>query len=57
MGINMEELYTCPDCGENTIGTDLPTFEQEGRIHYVCPHCGVIQEQSEIERQLGYEEE
>lgn len=57
MGINMDELYTCPDCGESAIGTDMPTFEQDGKVHCVCPHCGVIQEEAELQRQLGYKEE
>lgn len=49
-------MYVCPDC-------DAPFYLEElqypiaGGMLYVCPKCGCIQEEEEVERQLGNDEE
>ena len=54
--MDFEKYYTCPDCGDASIGYELIYNNAEGTL-YVCPHCGVIQEEQEVERQLKDEEE
>lgn len=54
--LDLDEWFTCPDCGESVQGYELQQ-QHNGETIYVCPECGCVQENSEVERQLGKEDE
>ena len=49
-----EKIYVCPDCGQACWGGELEYPIASG-VLYVCPSCGCIQDEKEVERQLGKE--
>ena len=49
-----EKTYICPDCGKICWGDELKYPIASGML-YVCPGCGCIQDEREVERQLGKE--
>lgn len=49
-----EKIYVCPDCGKTCWGDELKYPIASGML-YVCPGCGCIQDEREVERQLGKE--
>lgn len=54
--LDFDAYYVCPDCGEEVQGYELQNFGDE-EVPYVCPKCGCVQEVSEVEAQLGYDDE
>lgn len=48
--LDFDKYYECPDCGEEIQGYDLQTGNKE--FPYVCPECGCIQNEEEVEHQL-----
>lgn len=54
--MDFEKDYTCPDCGDACKGEDMIYNIASGTL-YVCPHCGCIQNERDVERQLKDEEE
>lgn len=54
--MDFDKTYTCPSCACAYRGvslfhnTDMGTF-------YVCPYCGEVQEEKDVEQQLGNKEE
>lgn len=53
--LDLDGWYKCPDCGASVQGYEIKHPSKEGL--YVCPECGCVQENTEVERQLGKEEE
>lgn len=53
--LDLDKWYACPHCGKSCEGNELQ-YPIAGGILYVCPACGCIQEEKEVERQLGTEE-
>lgn len=55
--MKVNRWYNCPDCHAVVSPRELKFPLESGMFVYVCPECGVIQEKSEVERQLGKIEE
>lgn len=49
--LNFDEYYECPDCHATVQGFELQNDNEE--VPYVCPACGCVQEEEEVEAQLG----
>ena len=54
--LDFDNYYVCPDCGKEVQGYELQNPGNE-EVPYVCPECGCVQEVSEVEAQLGYDDE
>lgn len=50
--MDLDREYQCPDCGEICGGYELIHPTDHGTL-YVCPNCGVVQEEVNIIAQLG----
>lgn len=50
--VDLDQEYKCPDCNEVCWGYELVYPTAKGTM-YVCPHCGCLQSDNEVERQCG----
>lgn len=52
--IDLDKWFACPFCGKSNPGEEIQ-YPIAGSTIYVCPSCGCILDEKEVERQLGME--
>lgn len=50
--IDLDKWFACPFCGKSNTGEEIQ-YPIAGSTIYVCPSCGCMLDEKEVERQLG----